>query len=88
PVSGALTHSQGSVAGKAFYLKGDDGNTYYGAHLHTLDGKPGRVERGTRIGTVGSTGNAEGTTPHLHFEIHLGRTEAVDPLPTITRWCK
>lgn len=88
PVSGAVTHSNGSVAGKAFYLKGDDGNTYYGAHLHTLDTKPGRVERGTRIGTVGSTGNAEGTTPHLHFEIHLGRTEPIDPLPTISRWCR
>jgi murein DD-endopeptidase MepM/ murein hydrolase activator NlpD len=88
PVSGSVTHSNGSVAGKAFYLKGDDGNTYYGAHLHSLDTKPGRVERGTRIGTVGSTGNAEGTTPHLHFEIHLGRTETVDPLPTISRWCR
>lgn len=88
PVSGALTHSHGSVAGNAFYLKGDDGNTYYGAHLNTLDAKPGRIERGGRIGTVGSTGNAEGTTPHLHFEIHLGRTEAIDPLPTVTRWCR
>ncbi|MBW3669913.1 MAG: M23 family metallopeptidase [Actinobacteria bacterium] len=87
PVSGVLRHSRGSVAGNAFYLKGDDGNTYYGAHLDQLHAKPGRIARGGRIGTVGSTGNAEGTTPHLHFEIHLGGTEAIDPLPTVARWC-
>lgn len=87
PVSGALRHSRGSVAGNAFYLNGDDGNIYYGAHLDKLEAKPGRIDRGGRIGTVGSTGNAEGTTPHLHFEIHLGGTEAIDPLPTIARWC-
>lgn len=87
PVSGTLRHSRGSVAGNAFYLRGDDGNIYYGAHLDKLEAKPGRVDRGGRIGTVGSTGNAEGTTPHLHFEIHLGGIEAIDPLPTIARWC-
>ena len=87
PVSGTLRHSRGSVAGNAFYLKGDDGNIYYGAHLDKLEAKPGRIDRGGRIGTVGATGNAEGTTPHLHFEIHLGGTEAIDPLPTIARWC-
>lgn len=87
PVSGTLRHSRGSVAGNAFYLKGDDGNVYYGAHLDRLEAKPGRIDRGGRIGTVGSTGNAEGTTPHLHLEIHLGGTEAIDPLPTVARWC-
>lgn len=87
PVAGTVRHSTGKVAGKAFYLKGDDGNVYYGAHLDTLEGAAGRVERGTRLGTVGSTGNAEGTTPHLHFEIHLAGTEPIDPLPTIQRWC-
>lgn len=87
PVAGTVTHRSGKVAGLAFYLKGDDGNLYYGAHLDKLEAK-GRVERGTRLGVVGSTGNAEGKTPHLHFEIHLGGSEPVDPLPTVTRWCK
>jgi murein DD-endopeptidase MepM/ murein hydrolase activator NlpD len=88
PVSGTVTHRSGRVAGKAFYLKGDDGNLYYGAHLDTLEGGPRRVGRGQRLGTVGSTGNAEGKTPHLHFEIHLAGTEPVDPLPTVERWCR
>ncbi|HEV2747926.1 MAG TPA: M23 family metallopeptidase, partial [Allosphingosinicella sp.] len=29
-----------------------------------------RIERGTPIGTVGSTGNANPAGPHLHFAIH------------------
>lgn len=87
PVSGRLTHRQGSVAGLAFYLYGDDGNVYYGAHLDGYQSKPGRIERGERIGTVGNTGNAKGSTPHLHLEIHLGGTEPVNPYPTAKRWC-
>lgn len=88
PVGGTVTHRSGRIGGNAFYLKGDDGNVYYGAHLDTLVAGPARVEVGARLGTVGATGNAEGTTPHLHFEIHLGGTEAIDPLPTLNRWCR
>ena len=87
PVSGRLVHRQGSVAGLAFYLYGDDGNVYYGAHLDAYQSKPGRIERGGRIGTVGNSGNARGSTPHLHLEIHLGGTEPVNPYPTAKRWC-
>ncbi|HEX2040622.1 MAG TPA: M23 family metallopeptidase [Acidimicrobiales bacterium] len=88
PVGGRITHASGKVAGNAFYLHGDDGHRYYGAHLDKLEAGPGRVERGTRVGTVGSTGNAEGLTPHLHFEIHVGGTEPVNPVHTISKWCR
>lgn len=88
PVAGILSHSRGKVAGNAFYLKGEDGNVYYGAHLHQLEARPGRIARGARIGTVGSTGNAEGLTPHLHFEINLGGSRRVNPLYTAERWCR
>ncbi|HET7476568.1 MAG TPA: M23 family metallopeptidase [Dermatophilaceae bacterium] len=86
PVPGTVTHSQGAVAGNAFYLKGDDGNTYYGAHLDTL-GAEGRAERGAVLGTVGDTGNARGGTPHLHFELKPGGGAPVDPFPTLQKWC-
>ena len=85
-VGGTMEHSTGSVAGLAFYLRGDDGNTYYGAHLDTI-APAGRVEQGAFVGTVGSTGNARGTTPHLHFEIKPGGGANVDPFPTLETWC-
>ena len=55
--------------GLAFYLRGDDGLTYYGAHLATFVRGDGRVRIGEIIGTVGDTGNAVGGPTHLHFEI-------------------
>ncbi len=86
-VGGNLEHASGSRAGLAYRLRGDDGNTYYGAHLNTLAARPGRIERGALIGTVGSTGNARGTTPHLHFELHAGGGGPVNPIYTLRRWC-
>lgn len=85
-VGGSVRHSNGAVAGNAYYLDGDDGNTYYGAHLDTL-AAPGRVERGAVLGTVGDTGNAVGTTPHLHFELKPGGGASVNPYPTLQAWC-
>lgn len=85
-VGGTVRHSVGAVGGNAYYLDGDDGNTYYGAHLDTL-GPTGRVERGTVLGTVGTSGNAKGTTPHLHFELKPGGGPSVNPYPTLQRWC-
>jgi murein DD-endopeptidase MepM/ murein hydrolase activator NlpD len=85
-VGGTVQRVSGARAGQAYYLRGDDGNTYYGAHLDAVTAS-GRVEQGGRIGTVGSTGNAEGTTPHLHFEIKPGGGAPVNPFPTLQQWC-
>jgi murein DD-endopeptidase MepM/ murein hydrolase activator NlpD len=87
PVSGVLRQVQGKVAGNAFYLAGDDGTTYYFAHLDKFLHGPGRVDGGVVIGKVGKTGDAERTAPHLHFEIHPNNGKAVDPFPTLNRWC-
>ncbi len=87
PVAGALRQVQGKIAGNAFYLAGDDGHTYYFAHLDRYSRGPGRIAAGAVIGTVGNTGDARVTPPHLHFEIHPNNGAPVDPFPTLDRWC-
>lgn len=85
-VSGVVTQRSGAISGLAYFLAGDDGNRYFGAHLDSF-GASGRVAAGTRIGTVGNTGDASGGPPHLHFEIHPGGSGYTNPYPTLTKYC-
>lgn len=85
-VGGTVEPAPGARAGLAYYLRGEDGNTYYGAHLEALTAT-GPVARGGVIGTVGTTGNAGATAPHLHFELLPGGGPPVNPFATLTRWC-
>jgi murein DD-endopeptidase MepM/ murein hydrolase activator NlpD len=84
-VPGVVRHHNSSLGGMAYYLAGDDGIEYYGAHLDGF-GASGRVEAGTVVGYVGTSGNASATAPHLHFEIHQGGT-SVNPYATLVRYC-
>ena len=86
-VGGTLRYAHGGVAGNAYYIQGDDGHVYYGAHLDKVSVKPGRVEKGQVIGTVGTSGNAQGTPPHLHFEIKPRGGPSVDPHAVLAAWC-
>jgi len=85
-VDGVVRHREGAVSGLAYYLDGDDGNEYFGAHLDSF-GASGRVTQGTVVGRVGNTGDAASTAPHLHFEIHPGGSGYENPYPTLTQYC-
>ncbi len=55
----------------------------YYAHLDRQSVEPGdRVAAGDTLGTVGNTGNAAATPPHLHFGIYA-RGGAIDPEPFV-----
>ncbi len=86
-VSGTVSPHSSSLGGISYYLRGDDGNTYFGTHLDSLSGVSGRVSAGTVIGRNGNSGNARGGPTHLHFEIHPGGGGAVNPYPTVARYC-
>ena len=81
PTSGEVELREDPLGGLAFHLWGDDGSYHYGAHLSGFAGVAGHVGAGTVVGYVGRTGNAVGTQPHLHFEIHVGRSRGGPPNP-------
>lgn len=85
--SGRVTRvGQASLGGNRLWIVGDSGAEYYYAHLSAF--APGlvdglRVNAGDLVGFVGDTGNARGTSPHLHFEVHPGGTGPVNPFPLL-----
>ncbi len=88
--SGTVQMRTVNLGGIVAYVYGDDGRKYYYAHLNGYpDGLRNgqRVKRGQPIGFVGNSGNAEGTSPHLHFEIRPGGGSAVNPYPTVRSAC-
>ena len=83
------------VGGNRLWLRDRQGNEFYYAHLSAyspLARNGARVKAGDVIGFVGTTGDAVGTPPHLHFEIHprgllwMGYDGVVNPYAYLTAW--
>ncbi len=76
----------GGLGGKTVNLRptGTNYSSYY-AHLDEQLVTEGQyVKKGDVLGTVGNTGNARTTPPHLHFGIYT-YGGAIDPLPFVNR---
>lgn len=86
PAGGKVTKVENKLGGKAVQLRTSDGTVFYFAHMDGY-GATGSVAAGAVIGKVGSSGDAEGGPPHLHFEIHPGGGAAVNPYPTVRLGC-
>src|SRR5688572_26212436 len=74
-----------NLGGQTVSVVGAGGRTYYYAHLdsyapHIAEGD--YVTTQTLLGYVGTTGNAAGTPPHLHFGVY-GTGGAINPLPLL-----
>lgn len=79
--------SESDIGGLNIWLHDAKRNLHlYFAHLQTQDVKQNTyVVPGQRIGTVGNTGNARRTPPHLHFGIYVRGEGPVDPVNFIKK---
>jgi murein DD-endopeptidase MepM/ murein hydrolase activator NlpD len=76
-----------NLGGHTVSVAGAGGRTYYYAHLE--DYAPGLAEGDhvttkTLLGFVGTSGNAAGTPPHLHFGVYESTHGAINPLPLLS----
>ncbi|MGQ0521646.1 MAG: M23 family metallopeptidase [Actinomycetota bacterium] len=73
PTTGSVRFGDGGLGGISVYITQPDGTYFYLAHLDRR--APGlksgqTVNVGDIVGYLGSSGNAAGGSPHLHFEVH------------------
>ena len=75
PADGVVTHittTDVGNPGKSIHIQRPDGITFVLMHLHWIRNFQvgDHVSAGEEVGTLGKTGNAKGTHPHLHFSIY------------------
>ena len=86
PVPGLVIGvGENSLGGQVVRVLGPGRQLHYFAHLSRFGSvKPGmRISAGTVLGYVGSTGNARGTPPHLHYGIYNLPGGATNPYPVL-----
>lgn len=90
-VADGTVHKVGTlpISGNRLWIYTDGGDRFFYAHLSSfapaaVSGR--RVKAGTVLGFVGNTGDAEPTPPHVHFEIHPGGGDAINPHDFLTAW--
>jgi murein DD-endopeptidase MepM/ murein hydrolase activator NlpD len=77
---------ENNLGGQTVSVIGRGGRVYYYAHL---DAYASQLHEGdwvttrTVLGYVGTTGNAQGTPPHLHFGVYAS-SGAINPLPLLS----
>ena len=77
------------ISGNRLWLRTEAGDAFFYAHLSAFSPdavNDRRVEAGTVLGFTGNTGDAEPTPPHVHFEIHPGGKDAIDPHAILLAW--
>ncbi len=76
---GTVTTKYDVSFGNMAVVTAPDGTETWYCHLSSTKIRGGQVKAGDTIGYSGTSGNSTG--PHLHFEVHPGGGDAIDPLP-------
>ena len=77
------------LGGLAINLIDEAGNMYYYAHMSSASVRTGqKIRTGEVIGAVGTSGNAAGTPPHVHWQFHPGNGAPVNPYPLAYALCR
>lgn len=77
------------IGGLSINLIDTAGNMYYYTHMSSTAVTTGqKVSVGQVIGAVGTSGNAAGTPPHLHWQFHPGNGEPINPYPLAYALCR
>ncbi|MCP3855130.1 MAG: peptidoglycan DD-metalloendopeptidase family protein [Actinomycetia bacterium] len=75
------------LGGLSVWLQGESGIEWYYTHLSGVapDLEVGLlVEGGDELGYIGTSGNAAGTPPHLHMQLHPDGGAPVNPFPVLS----
>jgi len=83
---GVVLHTgTNELGGNVVWVLGPGGDRHYYAHLDSIAelARFQRVSPGTVLGYVGTTGNAVGTPPHLHYGIYRRGSGAINPFPLL-----
>ena len=77
---------ENALGGNTVFVLGAGGRSYYYAHLDAYAPELAvgdYVTPETVLGYVGTTGNAAGAPPHLHFGVYTP-VGVIDPLPLLS----
>lgn len=83
PVNGKVRTSDGKISGKVVTVEDKDGYCHFMGHLNSITVEDGQIVfAGEEVGTLGDTGNAKGTAPHVHYNVYKcssGFNSGTDP---------
>lgn len=87
--AGIVDTTASSSGGISLYLRAANGDRYFYAHNSANLANSGeRVQAGELIARVGTSGNAQGGPPHVHFERQPAGGGAVNPYRFLRAICR
>jgi murein DD-endopeptidase MepM/ murein hydrolase activator NlpD len=89
PVDGIAKITNGGLGGLAVTVRQPDGTYWYMCHLSGVAAglaTGDEVTTGQVVGFVGTSGDAQGTSPHVHLQIHPRGGAPIPPKPVVDRF--